>query len=308
MSTRAEETPPVGEDVPSLPEGVFEAALDGPGDPRQNPALLQLVRHLVPYAMASIRESLDGSGPRRTRAPTTGQMRELVQAQYIPLPDDDPGEDDPDVRAEIGRRTQQAIERATEAALLSAAQSFHGHWSREFAEVRTLDDLALNLIRIAYNRYQSRRRDDRRLARQAGSGDGARAEGSFLDSRPDTRGNPASEAGFREFLRIQRQLTDGVLEGFSARDRRIILLDQAGFEAGEIVSWINRYHRRGRPCTRNTVNHVIAIFKAQVSRLEGEPDGEGRVDPQGGPDDERDAEPPGRDGTDLRPPDGPARR
>src|SRR5689334_10379249 len=132
MSSRDEGSPPDGYGVPSLPEGVFEEALDGPGDPRQNPALLQLIRHLVPYAMASIRAALDGSNPRRTKAPTTGQMRELVQAQYLPLHDDDPGEEDPAVRAEIARRTQQAVERATEAALLSAAVSFHAHWLREF--------------------------------------------------------------------------------------------------------------------------------------------------------------------------------
>src|SRR5262249_47414819 len=157
---------------------------------RKNPELLQLIRQAVPYAMTLIRAALDETSPRRTKSPTTGQMCELVQAQYVPLPDDDPGEDDPEVLAEIARRTQEAIEHATEAALVSAAMSFHRHWSREFAEARTLDDLALNLIRIAYNRYQCRRRGDHRLARQAESGDGACGEGSFLDSRPAGHKNP----------------------------------------------------------------------------------------------------------------------
>ena len=269
MSATTEDRPQGLEGAPYLAEGVFEKALDGPGDPRKNPALLQLIQQAVPYAMTLIRAALDETNPRRTKAPTTGQMCELVQAQYVPLPDDDPGEDDPEVLAEIARRTQEGIEHATEAALVSAAMTFHGHWSREFAEARTLDELALNLIRIAYNRYQRRRRGDHRLGRQAASGDGAGArthagaEGSFLDSRPDDHENPASEAGFREFLRIQRHLADGILEGFSVRDRRIVLLAQAGFEAEEIVKWVNRLNKRRRACTLNTVNHVMAIFKAQ---------------------------------------------
>ena len=305
MSTLTAPSPSDRGGAPSLPEGVFEEAFDGPGDPRRNPALLELIKQVVPYAMDLIRAAFDEASPRRTRAPTTGQMRELVQAQHVPLPDDDPGEDDPEVRAEIARRTEQAIERATEAALLSAAMSLHSHWSREFAGVRTLDDLALNLIRIAYNRYQRRRRGDHRLARQAGSGDGARAAGGFLDSRPDRREGPASEAGLHEFLRIQRQLADGILEGFAARDRRIILLAQAGFEAEEIVQLVNRLRRGRQTCTRNTVNHVVAIFKAQVGRLEDEPDAEGPPGPQGDSDDGRDARPRGPDGLDPQPPDDP---
>ena len=287
MSTTTEERPPGLEGVPNLAEGMFGKALDGPGDPRMNPALLQLIQQMVPYAMTLIRAALNETNPRRTKAPTTGQIRELVQAQYVPLPDDNPGEEDPDVLAEISRRTQEAIEHATEAALVSAAMSFHGHWSREFAAARTLDELALNLIRIAYNRYQRRRRGDHRLGRQADSGSGAHAERSFLDSRADGHENPASEAGFREFLLIQRHLADGILEGFSVRDRRIVLLSQAGFEAEDIVKWVNRLHKKRRPCTLNTVNHVVAVFKAQVSRLEDDPAEGGESEPGRNADDER---------------------
>jgi len=160
MTATTEAPPLTSGDAPKLPEGLFERALAGPSDPRQNPALLELVGHMLPYAMALIRAALDETGPRRMKAPTTRQMRELYQAQHVPLPDDDPGEEDPEVRAEIERRTQEAIARATEAALESAAESFHSHGLKEFAEVRSLHDLALNLIRITYNRYQNRRRRD----------------------------------------------------------------------------------------------------------------------------------------------------
>ena len=72
MSTPAAASPTDRDDAPSLPEGVFEEALDGPADPRRNSAMLQLVRHVVPYAMSLIRAALDESGLRRTTAPTTG--------------------------------------------------------------------------------------------------------------------------------------------------------------------------------------------------------------------------------------------
>jgi hypothetical protein len=207
-------------------------------------------------------------------------MRELRDAQHVPLPDDDPNEEDPEVRAEIARRTRETIDIATEAALRSAVGSFLGHWTKEFADVRSPDELAQHLIRITYNRYQRRRRDDARLDRQAESGSGSHGEGSFLESRADEHDNPAFEAEFRDFLEIQQRLTDGVLEGFSARDRQIVLLYVAGEEPKVIVEFINRFGRQRRPCTLSTVNHVIEIFKAQLGRLEdeGEPDDEGRPD------------------------------
>jgi len=270
MTATTEAPAPDPDGALKLPEGLFEKALEGPSDPRKNLALLELIRLMLPHAMTLIRTALDERKPRRTKAPTTGQMRELVQAQHVPQPDDDPYEEDPDVRAEIVRRTQEAIARATEAALASAAESFHGHWIREFANARSLDQLALHLIRITYNRYQNRRRDDTRLARQATSGSGAKAEGSFLDNTPDGRENPASEAELRDFLEIQQRLTDGVLDGFAVRDRQIIFLYEAGYEPAAIVALVNRQSRKRTACTLNTVNHVIETFKAQLWRLEEE--------------------------------------
>jgi hypothetical protein len=277
MSTTTADLPSDPDESPKLPEGLFENALAGPSDPRKNPALLELIRHMLPYAMTLIHAALDETRPRRGKAPTTGQIRELVAAQHVPQPDDDPDEEDPEVRAEIARRTREAIDRATEAALVSAAESFHGHGLKEFADVRGLNELALHLIRITYNRYQRRRRDDARLGRQTQSGRGSDAEGSFLESRPARYENPASQAEFREFLEIQRCLTDGALEGFSARDRRIVLLGEAGFEPDEIVALLKRLNKKQRPCTLNTVNHVVEAFRAQVHRIEEEePDDEGQ--------------------------------
>lgn len=257
-------------DEPKIPEGMFEEALSGPGDPRKNRALLELIQCVLPYAMNLIRGALEQGNSWRTEAPTTGQMRELVHAQHVPQPDDDPGEEDPDVRAEIESRAKDAIDRATEAALFSAAESFHDHGVREFSGVRSLHELALHLVRITYNRYQKRRRNAARLGRQAASGRGAQEEGSFLESRPDEQDDPAAEAEFEDFLEIQRRLTDGALEGFSMRDRRVVLLYEAGFEPEHIVSLMNRLSKRRRPCTLNTVNHVIETFKAQISRLEAQ--------------------------------------
>jgi hypothetical protein len=276
MAATTEAARPRPEDWPKLPEGLFDNALDGPSDPRQNPALLELIGLMLPCAMRLIREAFDDTKPRRAKAPTTGQMRELRDAQRVPLPDDDPEEEDPEVRAEIARRTQEAIDSATEAALRSAVGSFLGHWTKEFADVRSLNELAQHLIRITYNRYQRRRRGDNRLGRQAQSGSGTHAERSFLDSRPDRHENPAIEAEFREFLEIQQQLADGVLEGFSARDRQLILLYVAGKEPEEILGLINRHGKERKPCTLNTVRHVIENFKAQLDRLEeeDEPDAE----------------------------------
>ena len=117
---------------------------------------------MLPYAMKLISSALDEIMPRRQEAPTTGQMRELRSAQHVALPD----EDDPQVRAEIARRTGDALDRATEAALMSAAESFLGHWIKEFADIRSVDELAIQLIRIAYNRHQRRRRSDARLGYQ----------------------------------------------------------------------------------------------------------------------------------------------
>jgi hypothetical protein len=291
-----------------LPEGLFEKALSGPSDPRRNLALLELIQHMLPYAMTLIQSALDETQPRRTKAPTTSQMRELVQAQHVPQPDDDPGAEDPDVRAEIAKRTREALDRATEAALRSAAASFHDHWIKEFANSQTLDDLALHLIRLAYNRHQNRRRRANRLGRQAASGSaGAQSEESFLVSRPDEHANPAFEVEFRDFLETQQRLADGVLEGFSARDRKIILLREAGYEPEEIVGLMNRLNNRRRPCTLNTVNHVIETFKAQLGRL-AEQDVEGRLGAQEDADDETVHEPRRCDGSDPRSTEGPATR
>ena len=293
MSTTTEGLPPDADGGPTLPEGLLERALAGPGDPRKNPALLELIQLMLPYAMDQIHAALDDANPRRKVAPTTGQMRELRNAQNVPLPDDHPGEEDPEVRAEIARRTQDAIDRATEAALASAAESFTGHWLKEFADVRSLNDLALHLIRIAYNRHQNRRRRETRLGRQARSGNGMQAEGTFLATRPDGREDPASEAELRDFLRIQQDLTDGVLEGFSPRDRQIILLHVAGYQPNEIVSLINRLGRLRKPCTLRTTEHVIEMFAAQLGRMEEEADDPDERDPsnsRGDSDDDSDDE------------------
>jgi hypothetical protein len=270
MTVTTEGSSPGPHEELALPEGLFEKALAGPSDPRKNPALLELMRLMLPYAMTLIRAAFDETKPRRTRAPTTSQMRELASAQYVPLPDDDPGEEDPDVRAEIATRIAEAIDRATEAALVSAAGSFLGHWIKEFADARSLDELAVHLIRITYNRYQKRRRGDTRLGRQAQSGSGAHAEGSFLESRPDRREDPVSDAEFREFNQIQQRLADAVLEGFRARDRQIILLSKVGYQPEQVVGLINRLGKNRKPCTLSTVYHVMETFKAQLGRLEEE--------------------------------------
>jgi hypothetical protein len=258
------------DDVPKLPEGILAKALSGSNDPRRNPELLELIQCVLPYAMRLIRESLDDTKPQRQKAPTTRQMRELRDAQDAWLPEDHSDESDAEVRAEIASRAREPIDQAIEAALRSAAGSFLGHWIKEFAELRSTHDLALHLIRITYNRYQRRRRDDDRLGRQVKSGAGADGDRSFLESRPDMHSNPASEAEFRDFLEIQRRLTDGVIEGFSTRDRQIILLYVAGYEPKEIVVLINRLGRKGSPCLLSTVDHVIKMFKAQIGRLEDE--------------------------------------
>jgi hypothetical protein len=292
MSTTTEDPSSDVGGEPKLPEGLFEKALAGPSDPRANPALLELIQHMIPRALMLIRAAFDETKPRRAKAPTTGQMRELLNSQHVPLPDDDPNEGDPDVRAEIAKRSHEAVDHATAAALASAAESFIGHWFEEFVEVRSLHDLALHLIRITYNRHQKRRRGDTRLERQAQSGNGAHAEGSFLVSQPDGREDPASEAELRDFLEIRRCLDDGVLEGFSVRDRQIIYLHVTGHGREEIVMLVNRHgNPRGR-CTLNTVNHVIETFQAQLKRLEDEDDHdeEGRPNPGGNSDDDRDDE------------------
>jgi hypothetical protein len=262
--------PPDGDDIPKLPEGILEKALAGSSDPRKNSELLELIQCVLPYAIKLIRESFDVTKPRREKAPTTRQMRELREAQHVSLLNGHPDDADPEVRAEIAGRAREAIDQAIEAALRSAAGSFLGHWIKEFSEVRGAHDLALHLIRITYNRYQRRRRDDARLGRQVKSGVGALREGSFLESRAVEHSNPASEAEFRDFLEIHRRLTDGVLEGFSTRDRQIILLYVTGYEPKEIVVLINRLGRKGSPCTLSTVHHVIKMFKAQLGRLEDE--------------------------------------
>ena len=117
MAATTEAARPRPEEGPELPEGLFEDALDGPSDPRKNPALLELIGLMLPCAMRLIREAFDDTELRRAKAPTTGQMRELRDAQRVPLPDDDPEEEDPEVRAEIAGRTQEATDSATEAAL-----------------------------------------------------------------------------------------------------------------------------------------------------------------------------------------------
>jgi hypothetical protein len=262
--------PPDGDDMPKLPEGILEQALSGLSDPRKNPALLELIHSVLPYAMQLIRESFDDTKPRREKAPTTRQMRELRDAQQVPVIGDRSDDADPDVRAEIAEGGRESIDHAIEAALRSAAGSFLGHWIKEFADVRSAHDLALHLIRITYNRYQRRRRDDARLGRQITSGAGTSGERSFLENWPDGHSNPASDAEFRDFLEIQHRLTDGILEGFSTRDSQIILLYVAGYEPKEIVGLINRLGRKGLSCTLSTAFHVIKMFKAQLGRLEDE--------------------------------------
>jgi hypothetical protein len=270
MSTTTEDLSSAQDSEPKLPDGILEKALAGPSDPRANPALLELIRQMIPYALRLIAAAFDETQPRRAKAPTTGQMRELRNAQNVPLPDDDPNEGDPEAHAAIAKRHREAIEHATAAALESAAESFSGHWFQEFPEVRSLPDLALNLIRIAYNRNQNRRRRNTRLGCQAQSGHGAPADGSFLESRPDRHADPAADVELRDFLDLKRCLDDGVLEGFSGRDRQIIYLHVTGHGRDEVVTLVNRHGKARSVCTLNTVNHVIATFQTQLQRLEAE--------------------------------------
>lgn len=304
MSATNNRPPDESDDAPRLPKGLIERALAGPNDPRTNPALLELVQHMLPYAMAMIHGAFDDTKPRRNRAPTTGQMRELENAQHVPLPDDDPDPTDPDAVAETARRSREARDRATEAALRSAVESFVGHWAREFAEIRSLDELAVQLVRITYNRYQRRRRRDAQLGLQARSGRGIDARDSFLDSRPDGQSHPAQDAELRDFLEIRKSLDDGVLEGFSRRDRQIIYLHVTGHGDEEIVALVNRHGRSPGTCTLNTVRHVIDMFQNQVRRLDDERDEGAQPHPNGKADDGGNERRRG-EGPDPRPPDEP---
>src|ERR1700722_14326497 len=92
---------PDGDDVPKLPEGILEKALSGSSDPRKNAELLELIQCVLPYAIKLIRESFDDTKPRREKAPTTRQMRELREAQHVSLLNGHPDDADPEVRAEI---------------------------------------------------------------------------------------------------------------------------------------------------------------------------------------------------------------
>lgn len=115
-------------------------------------------------------------------------------------------------------------------------------------------------------------------------------KGRSWTASPTVQNNPAAEAELRDFLEIRRCLDDGMLEGFSLRDRQIIYLHVTAHGREEIVTLVNRYgHGRG-PCTLNTVNHVIETFQAQLRRLEDEDerDEEGRPNPKGNPDNDRD--------------------
>ncbi len=58
MSTTTEGPPHDPGDAPKLPEGLLERALAGPSDPRTNPALLELIQYMLPYAMTLILRGL----------------------------------------------------------------------------------------------------------------------------------------------------------------------------------------------------------------------------------------------------------
>lgn len=103
--------------------------------------------------------------------------------------------------------------------------------------------------------------------------------GCFLASRPDEREDPASDAGFRESPRIQRRRTDGISEGFSACDRRILLLNVASYEPKEIVDLLDRLGRRRERRTPRAAGHVIGMFPAQIGRMQPEEDDPDDRDP-----------------------------
>jgi hypothetical protein len=91
------------------------------------------------------------------------------------------------------------------------------------------------------------------------------------------------------------------------RDRQIILLHEAAYEPEAIVELMNRLNKRRKPCTLNTVNHVIETFRAQLGRL-GEPDDEDRLNEQENPDDDNSQPSRRRNGSSPRSPEEPPTR
>ena len=220
-------------------------ALSGIERSPQEPGVARAHQCMLPYAMRLIRESLDDTKPRRTRRRRPARCASWRNAQHVPLPDDDPMKQTPKSapRSPGGPRTPSIKPSRRPCGAPRVRSSATG--ARSSPTSAALDDLALHLIRITYNRYQQRRRDDRparppdeeRQTALPGKGRSWTA-GRTGTAIPPLRPNSAISC------EIQHRLTDGVLEGFSGRDRQIILLYVAGYEPEEIVALIDRLGRK----------------------------------------------------------------
>jgi DNA-directed RNA polymerase specialized sigma24 family protein len=121
-------------------------------------------------------------------------------------------------------RVQDELE--AEAALWSAASSFHRHHQGgDFADATTPHDLAAHLLRIAYNRAQRRWRRDRQMRAATGRGttrdsEGRKAPRDYADPTP----GPVEQALEVELAAYLRQAIDSIKEELRGRRRGLEII------------------------------------------------------------------------------------
>jgi DNA-directed RNA polymerase specialized sigma24 family protein len=154
------------------------------------------------------------------------------------------------------------------AALWSACSSFRRHFCKgEMQDARDLEQLACQLIRIAYNRWQRQRRRAVRLRREVARGGGRPdLRASALDGVQDGAAGPSMEAELSELRESVRNVVKEVFEGLKELYRRIVALYLNGLESGADKTALQRKIARAVGCSQATVSRVIKLFHNEVRR------------------------------------------
>lgn len=133
----------------------------------------------------------------------------------------------------------------------------------KFPPSASYDQLAIELIRLAYNRWQREQRAASRMQSQAATGEsrnrhlGNDLGNRILDQIPSAANSPENHAHFR-------QVVDQVIERLSPLDVQILMLFADGHSTAEIANRIG--------CHRTSISRKVDRFADLVSAITSKDD------------------------------------
>ena len=209
-----------------LPKGRIEEAGD---------ILPELWHVLLPTVVKLLRDSLNK--PVRT----TKRLHEMATQLLNAYPN--------------GTRSDEFLE--VQGAIGSAASEFIQWCHRtDLTEFPSEEELAFQLIRITYNRWQRRNRQDKRLRRAAEIG-----EQSFVEAGTSLLASVAEKKIEKsaEFAQQIEEVSNEIVGGLNERDQAIISRYLQGLPQTEIA--------RNLKCNRAVTARVISSFRDRVARM-----------------------------------------